>query len=78
MSVVVNIDGQAIFESKGDKLPYFGATRAPSQYPIRRIIVRSRSRVICIWNCPIAQKFDGHFGSIAADVPVKFQSDTTI
>ena len=42
MSVVVNIDGQAIFESKGDKLPYSDETRAPSQYPIRRIIVRSR------------------------------------
>ena len=26
----------------------------------------------------IALKFDRHFGSIAADVPVKFQSDTTI
>ena len=26
----------------------------------------------------IAMKFDRHFGSSAADVPVKFQSDTTI
>ena len=41
-------------------------------------LVKSRSREICIKNCSIALKFDRHFGSIAADVPVKFQSDTTI
>ena len=48
------------------------------QYPTRRLIVRSRkvskSRV-CIWNSPIALKFDRHLGSTPADAPVKFQSD---
>ena len=29
-------------------------------------------------NCRIALKFDRHIDSIAADVPVKFQSDRTI
>ena len=45
---------------------------------LSQILVKSRSREICIYNWPISLKFDRHFGSIAADVPVKFQSDTTI
>ena len=54
---------------------------APSQYPKRRLSVRSRKiskpRDLYL-DCPIALKFDRHFSSSAADVPVKFQSDTTI
>ena len=38
----------------------------------------SRSREIGSLNYRIALKFDRHFGSTAADVPVKFQSDRSI
>ena len=51
---------------------------APSPCPIRRLIVTSRGRKICFWNSPIALKFARHFGSCAAEAPVKFQSDMTI
>ena len=53
-------------------------SRAPFQHPVGRLIIRSRSRDICIQNCLIALKFDRYLGSIAVDVPVKFQSDTNI
>ena len=35
-------------------------------------LVKSRSREICNYNCPIALKFDRHSGSIAADVPFNY------
>ena len=38
-------------------------------------IVKSRSREIGCYNDHIALKFDRHLGSVAAEVPVKFQSD---
>ena len=41
-------------------------------------LVKSRSREIGSFNYCILLKFDGHFGSIAAVVPVKFQNDRTI
>ena len=53
------------------------ATRALSQYPKRRLFVRSR-KVFGTLNCCIALKFGSHIGSNAAEVPVKFQSDRTI
>ena len=40
--------------------------------------VKSQNREICIYDCPIALKFDRHIGSITADMPVKFQSDAII
>ena len=53
---------------------------APFQYPIRRFIVRpkSRSRKIGSLNYPIALKFDRCIGSCTAEVPVKFRSYQTI
>ena len=54
---------------------------APFQYPKRRLsedLVKSRSHEIGTLNYRIALKFDRHIGSIAAEVPVKFQSDRTI
>ena len=51
------------------------------QYPIRRIILRSRKvscRVIDIKNGPIALKFGRYIGSTAAEAFVKFQSDVII
>ena len=55
---------------------------APFQYQIRRLIIRyrikSRGREIGSFNYCIALKLDRHIGSIAADVPVKFQIDRTI
>ena len=51
---------------------------APSQYPKRRDLVKSRSHEIGTLNCRITLKFDRHIGSTAAEVPVKFQSDRTI
>ena len=51
-------------------------TRAMIQYPIRRLIVRSCSRKICVLNCPIARRFERHLGSTAAHEPVKFESDS--
>ena len=61
----------------------WGAMRstALSQYPKRRLFVRSReyqSQEICTLNRFIALKFDRHIGSNATEVPVKFQSDLTI
>ena len=41
-------------------------------------LVKSRSQEIGTLNCRIALKFVRHIGSTAAEVPVKFQSDTTI
>ena len=38
-------------------------------------LVKSRSREIRCQNDRIALKFERHFGSAAAEVPVKFQSD---
>ena len=55
----------------------FSLPRAPSQYPKRRLSVRSR-KVSKPRDCRIALKFDRHIGSNAAEVPVKFQSDRTI
>ena len=54
--------------------------RAPFQYPIRRLAVKSRevSKPIGNLDYRIAMKFDRHIGSNAAEVPVKFQSDQTI
>ena len=37
--------------------------------------MKSRSREIGCYEDCIAQKFDKHLGSLAADVPIKFQSD---
>ena len=37
--------------------------------------MKSLSRDIGTYNCAIAMKFDRHPYSIAADVPVKFQSN---
>ena len=54
---------------------------APSQYPKRRLSVRSRqvSKPQDLYlELSDRSEFDRHFGSSAADVPVKFQSDTTI
>ena len=53
-------------------------TRAPFHFPIRRLIVKSRSPEICIYNCMICLVFDRHLGRTAAEVPVKCQSDTMI
>ena len=41
-------------------------------------LVRTRSHEIDTLNFRIALKFDRHIGSTAAEVPVKFESDTTI
>ena len=41
-------------------------------------LVKSRSSEIGGLNCRIALKFDRHFGSCTAEVPVKFQSNRTI
>ena len=38
-------------------------------------IVKSRSREIRVYTFPIALKFERHPGSIAAEMPVKFESD---
>ena len=57
------------------------AAWAPFQYPVRRLVVRSReisSHEICTENCLILLKFDRCIGSIAVDVSVKFQSDVII
>ena len=40
-------------------------------------LVKSRSREIGCYNDRIALKFDMHLGSVAAEVPVKFQSSWT-
>ena len=58
-------------------------SRAPFQYPIRRLIVRSRvsksqSREIGSLDYRIALEFDRHIASSAAEVPHKLQSDRTI
>ena len=52
----------------------------PFQYPIRRLIVRSRDRSgeTGSLNYRIALTFDRHIGSTAAEAPVKFQNDNTI
>ena len=55
-------------------------SRAPFQYPIRRLIVKSRK----VWqrelnyNCTIALIFDMYIGTTAADVRLKFQKDVII
>ena len=41
-------------------------------------LVKSRSRGIRISTFPIALKFNRHLGSSAAEMPVKFQSDTSL
>ena len=41
-------------------------------------LVKSRSREIRVYTFPIALKFNRHFGSSVAEMPVKFQSDTNI
>ena len=54
------------------------APRAPFQYPTRRLMLRSResrSREIGSLIYHMALKFDRHFGTTAAEMPVKFQSD---
>ena len=40
--------------------------------------VTSRGRDIRVYTFPIAVKFDRHLGSSAAEMPIKFQSDTII
>ena len=50
-------------------------TRPLFQYPITRLLAKSRSREIFMQNCTTLLKFDRHLGSSAADVPAKFQSD---
>ena len=47
-------------------------------YPMRRLILRSGSRRIRVWNCAIALKFDMHLGSDALEALKKFRSDTII
>ena len=37
-------------------------------------LAKSRSREIRAWSFPTALKFDGHLGSTATEMPVKFQS----
>ena len=49
-----------------------------TRYPIKRLILRSRSLEIYVKNCPIALKFDWCINSTASEAPTKFQSDTTI
>ena len=52
---------------------------APSQYPKRRLSVRSRKvSKPRDWYFNLALTFDRHIGSTAADVPVKFHSDRKI
>ena len=41
-------------------------------------LVKSRGRDIRVWTIPIPLKFDRHIGSSAAEMPIKFQSDTNI
>ena len=41
-------------------------------------LVKSRSREIRVYTFPIALKFERHLGSSAAEMPIKFQSDTII
>ena len=45
---------------------------------LRQDLAKSRSRAIRVLTCPIALKFDRHLGSTAAEMSVKFQSDTII
>ena len=54
----------------------FISTWAPSQYPKRRLSVRSRK--VSKPRDLYLELSDKHFGSSAVDVPVKFRSDTTI
>ena len=57
---------------------YHLSPRGPFQYPIRRVLVKSREVSIGILNYRIALKFGRHIDSSAVDEPVKFQSDRTI
>ena len=41
-------------------------------------LVKSRSREIWVWTIPIALKFDKHLSSSAAEMHIKFQSDSII
>ena len=55
------------------------AAWAPSQYPKRRLFVRTRKvSKPRDWYFKLSYRFDRHIGSTAAEVPVKFQSDRTI
>ena len=45
---------------------------------LRQDLAKSRSREIRVQTGYIALKFDRHLGSTAAEMPVKFQSDTII
>ena len=59
----------------------FFSTGVLFQYPIRRLIIRSRkdSKPIDLQlDLFDPLKFDRHLGSTAAEVPVEFESDTTI
>ena len=53
--------GLSLFPKQADVLP--------------QAVLKSRSREIDIYTFIFALKFDGHIGSSAADMPVKFQSD---
>ena len=45
---------------------------------LQQDLVKSRSRDIRVKTLPIALKLDRYLGSAAAEMPVKFQSDTII
>ena len=56
--------GLSLFPKQADVLP--------------QAVLKSRSHEIDIYTLIFALKFDGHIGSSAADMPVKFQSDIII
>ena len=58
------LHGRARFTKRVDVLP--------------QDLAKSRNREIRVWTFPIALKFDKHPGSRAAEMPVKWQSDTII
>ena len=66
--------------SSAISLPYF-SRNIPGRLFTKRIdvlphdLVKSENREIGCYNNHITLKFDSHLGSVAADVPVKFQSD---